>query len=245
MRTHGSRHSISDFRYTPLVAALGAVLAPQVAAAATYTVTTPADNLASPPAGSLRDAIIRVNAGCSGTGDLINFNFPNGPFVSTISDALPIITCAGLTIDGGGHQYDLVSPTQLIAASYGGALNQFGLYARAATPVLIRGLDVSGFTYGNALLGYMVALDNVVHNNNHGIVATTNSTVHGNRVFANTTGIYVAYGGETIQANVVYDNTDGIRVQSQTSAEIAMPTNRPVQNVRSEFSGAGGGCGPR
>jgi trimeric autotransporter adhesin len=217
MRTHGRRPSISDFRYTPLVAALGAALAPQ---AATFTVTTPADNLASPPAGSLRDAILQANAACSGS-DLINFNFPNGPFVSTVSDALPRITCNGLTIDGGGHQNDLVSPTQLVAATYGGAINQFALFANAATPVIIRGLEVSGWAYGTALLGYMVAIDNVVHNNSKGIVGTTGSTVHGNRVFANTTGIYVAYGGEVIQANVVYDNTDGIRVQAQTSGTIA------------------------
>ncbi|HEX7605537.1 MAG TPA: hypothetical protein VF348_02420, partial [Usitatibacter sp.] len=103
MRTHGPRRSISDFQYTTLVAALAAALAPQAVTAATYTVTTNTDNLASPPAGSLRQAILQANAACTG-GDLINFN---GPFVLSISDALPIITCGGLTIDGGGHQSDV------------------------------------------------------------------------------------------------------------------------------------------
>jgi parallel beta-helix repeat protein len=219
MRTHGRRRSISDFRYSPLVAALGAALAPQAVMAATYTVTNPADNSVTAPVGSLREAINLANAACTGS-DVINFNFPNGPFVSTISQALPIITCGGLTIDGGGHQNDLVSPTKLAADPAGGALFQFGLFAQAATPVFIRGLEVSGWTYGTALLGSMVAIDNVVHDNLKGIVGTAGAIVHGNRVFANTTGIYVAYGGETIQSNVVYDNTDGIRVQTQTSGAV-------------------------
>jgi parallel beta-helix repeat protein len=224
MRTHGRRHSISDFRYTPLVAALGAVLAPQAVmatcASGSICVTNPADDNIDVPVGSLREAILNVNMNCTGS-DVINFDYPNGPFVSTVSQTLPIIRCGGLTIDGGGHQSDVLVGNMAQLFGYGSAVFGPGLEAFATTPVTIKGMQVAGFTYGTALSGNIIAVDNIVHDNDTGIVGTANSIVRSNRVFANTTGIYVAYGGETIQLNVVYDNTYGIDVENVTSGAVA------------------------
>jgi hypothetical protein len=220
MRTQRRRSSVSEFRYTPLVAALGAALAPQVVTAATITVTNPLDSLGVLE-GSLREAITIFNGTCSGA-DVINFGPPGVPFISTVSDPLPTITCAGLTIDGGGNQNDIASPTQLFG--YGNAAFFPALHVEVpvtGTPVTIRGLNISGFTYGAAIDGFVNADSNIAFNNATGILGNTGSVISNNRVFSNTTGIYVAYGGETIEQNVAYGNSsNGIYVENVTTGSI-------------------------
>ncbi|MCL5005272.1 MAG: hypothetical protein M1404_01960, partial [Acidobacteria bacterium] len=67
--------------------------------ATTYTVTTTEDNATTPPAGSLREAIITANTG--GGTNTINFS-PGLSGTITLASELPAIQDNGLTIDGSG-----------------------------------------------------------------------------------------------------------------------------------------------
>jgi hypothetical protein len=122
MRTHGRRRSISDFRYTPIVAALGLALAPNAGHATTVIVDQPFDSTDTTGT-TLRAAIQFFNSNCaipaSGP-DLIQFNASftsSGPFVTNLSSPLPTIYCSGLMIDVEGRQFDPVSRVQIVGTS--------------------------------------------------------------------------------------------------------------------------------
>ncbi len=200
MRTQRRRLSVSDFRYTPLVAGIALVLAPHGAHATSFVVNTGADSAT----GSLRQAILDANNLCT-SADTIDF--VGGPFVIAVSTALgnlPNIQCTGLTINGDGSQ---IYPAATMSGN--------GLTSLFTYGVTIQNLDISGFAYGSAINGHINAIGNKLHDNDTGFTAGFNSQVTGNVVFANNTGIYVSYGGNTLTHNTVYANVfDGIDVDS-------------------------------
>ena len=206
MRTLLRRRSISDFAYTPLVAALGAALAPQAASAMTIMVDYNSDlaYYQDPELGtSLRGAVEFLNANCSGS-DTITFLHPNGNTPFVISGATEIdITCGGLTIDGGGNKN--TSLTTIQAATYGG---NYVLWAGASPNVHFHGLEISGWTYGgnqgSTGLGGNLDVDNCI-------------------IHSNATGIYAQYGGSSthITNNTIFSNLfDGVDVDFITSANL-------------------------
>ena len=106
MRTKCPARSISDFRYSPLAAALTLAFgADEAAAGNNFQVNVQGDRQFAAPTvpGTLRAALEFFNISdathCTGAGDTITF-FSNGPFTVNVSEALPIIACPGLTIDG-------------------------------------------------------------------------------------------------------------------------------------------------
>src|SRR4051812_28454513 len=116
--------------------------------AATFTVTSTADDAASPPAGSLREAIGLANADAT-TPRVINFNIAGGG-VQTIALAAALPTIANvMTIDGttqGGPGY---AGAPLIVIDGGGTVDADGLAVDyrgdfSAGPV-IRGLCIIRF----------------------------------------------------------------------------------------------------
>ena len=201
MRTLLRRRSVSDFSYTPLAAALAAALAPQAVNAATVTVDNTVDNgfsyFQDPVQGTnLRGAIDHLNANCTGS-DTINFFHVNGntPFVISVSGEMDV-TCGGLTIDGGGNKTNSLT---LLQAMYGG-MGGYALWSGASTNMNVKGLDISGWTYGTALGGHVNADNNILH--------------------ANSTGIFISYGGATsITNNTIFSNSsDGIEIFGTTTS---------------------------
>jgi hypothetical protein len=204
MRTLLRRRSISDFSYTPLAAALASALVPQVAQAAnSIVVDNPSDlsyykDTVNGNGTTLRGAIGFLNTAgnCSGS-DTITFVHPNGntPFVISSSSELDI-SCGGLTIDGGGTKTNSLTTLQPM---YGG-LCCYALWAgTGSNNVLVKGMEISGWTNVTGLGGSISADDNIIHSNG--------------------TGIYVSYGGATsITNNAIYNNQyDGIDIYGTTA----------------------------
>ena len=220
MRTHGRCISISHFRCTPLVAALASVLTPLAAGAAgpnIVTVNDPSDasffNYGGPsPITTLRGALEYFNVPLNCTGNDV-INFASGPFVTTVSSALPQIQCGNLTIDGTGVLPRIVGPNTNVSTGIAAASN-------TSTPATVNGIDISGFSYGgagSALSGRLNATNNVVHGNYTGISVNGGVTVSGNRVFNNNVGVEVSYGGSAnVVNNDVYSNSSGIRLNSNS-----------------------------
>ncbi|HTS86037.1 MAG TPA: hypothetical protein VMG61_13090, partial [Usitatibacter sp.] len=98
-------------------------LAPQVASATSLNiiVNSNSDALIYDPVETgvitLRGALDYVSENCTGTGDTISF--AGGPFTVNVSSDLPMISCPGLTIDGGGTKTSAV----ISLYNYGGNLN--------------------------------------------------------------------------------------------------------------------------
>jgi trimeric autotransporter adhesin len=219
MRTQHGR-SIADFPYSPLAAALAVALAPQAAQATNIVVNSTSDSSYYQDATngtSLRGALSFVNANCSGA-DKITFT-SNGPFITSASTDLPTITCAGLTIDGGGT---MGSPGAIIqATSYGS--HSFGLRSTASSPTSIRGMGVQGWTYGTGLSGHLNADNNTIHGNSTGIDSFyPDNKVTNNAVFSNGTGIWVSYGGQVVTGNNIYSNDfEGLGLIEMTSGTVS------------------------
>ncbi len=213
MRTQRRRHSISDFRYTPLVAALGLALAPN-AGATNIAVNDPSDALfidTETHHFSLRGAITYFNStdesgtlvNCSGA-DSITFN-ANGPFVSNAASPLPTIHCDGLTISGmllDGTNAEITTSNPI------GTVNGLASDTSNAA-VLVENLTVDGFTYGAALCGNINSDYNFLHGNQTGLrndgyspISVTNSVLQ-----ANTTGLFLQGSVATVSGNVIGGNT--------------------------------------
>ena len=191
--------------------ALGLVLAfcaASTARAATRTVTNTSDS----GAGSLRQAILDVDAGTGG--DTIEFNIPGGgPYVITPqAPGLPALLKAA-TVDGTTQPGYAGTPIIEIANFSGSGLR---LQAGSST---VKGLVVRGFTVDGIALE---SSDNSVE----GCYIGTDVT--GTIVAANGTGIIVQSGttGNTIggssaaQRNVISGNTTGIALINATGAVI-------------------------
>ncbi len=240
MRTQGPGRSISDFRYSPLVAALAVALAPQASLATTKTVTYNggADSSAPTPAGSLREALeyFAIPSNCTGS-DLINFAFSNGPFVVNVSEPLPIITCGKLVIDGtsGPNPGD-----RAIVQSTGGYLD--GMESQADLPATVTNLQVTGFSYGTALYGNIVATGNVLSTNDTGYDPGGYSSLSatGNFVQENSTGIRVNYTSDIVlDSNQVTGNSsNGIYIRS--SNNVAATRNTISANYTGVYVSYGG-----
>jgi parallel beta-helix repeat protein len=253
MRTKRPARAVSEFRYSPLVAALTVALAPQAAMAVVKTVTDPSD--ASSP-GTLRDALNYFSdfENCTGS-DRIEFQ-SNGPFTTTVSSPLPFINCGGLTIDGS------VMPSgerALILGTLGTGGPTYGLSGQNATAINVVDLEIANFGNGAALDGNINALRNVIRNNLYGydpsgysnVTASDNTfqnNVHGIRLSGNSNvtitandvrdsssrGIFV-YGGTNINisGNTVSANRTGIHV-SYGGSTVSIDTNEITFNVDSE-----------
>ncbi len=222
MRTQRPARSVSDFRYSPLFAALSLAFGSAEALAGnTFSVTVPGDRFpitAPTTPNTLRAAIEFFNISdathCTGSGDKIVFDgpsFSNGAFFVGVSDALPFIACDGLTIDGAG-------PSAGIRATVSGgnqAIN-YGLRSQSATPVTVKNLEVDSFSYGTALSGNINATNNVLKFNSYGYDPDGYSglAVVGNTVQNNSDGIRAFTSNVTIDSNQVSANTNhGIVVQ--------------------------------
>ncbi len=203
------------FRYSPLIAALACVLAPQAAAGAPYTV----DSGNGSGAGTLFSAISQANAACTGT-DTIDFS---APFTVTISTHLPDITCNGLTITGNSGGTSIVPNAGFVygSNSCGGGNAAINV---VATGVKIVNLDISGFnTFGVdtpgfvALCGRVHAKGNHLHGNGEGIRFELGfGDADSNFIYSNDTGINVVYGGATITNNLI-GTSDGFNPQGNNS----------------------------
>jgi parallel beta-helix repeat protein len=209
MRTRRLRRSISDFRYSPLVAALGLALAPNAGAANVVVVNSPSDISTydtDTPTITLRGAIDHFNETSEGTplyctpagGDSITFAFSNSAFVSTVSRPLPTIHCDGLTIDGvlaNGSKARLVPLSPDLAIT---------VLSSDTWPagVLVKNIEVDGFTYGRcgtALFGNISSDSNYLHDcqtglDNNGSFGTS---VTASVVQANATGLHISQANAT------------------------------------------------
>jgi trimeric autotransporter adhesin len=236
MRTKRPRPAISDFRYSPLVAALAVALAPQ-AFAVTKTVSNGTDSPTA-PAGSLREALTFFQSNCAGDGtDRIEFaSFPNGPFVSTVSSPLPVITCGQLVIDGAANQ----TPGFIASVQSAGGV-AIGLNSAAPAPVTVSNLNVSSFNLGPALYGNLNSTGNVLTNNNIALSPTgSNLTVSSTTIANNSTGIQVnTNSGLTVSGNQIHDNINvGIEV-SQVS-NVLISNNQIFSNFTGIYVSYGG-----
>jgi len=189
MRTPRSVPS-SLLRCSPLAAALACVLVTP-ALGATFTVT----NLLTSGPGSLNQAILDANAGCTGA-DVIAFD---APYVIAASAPLPTITCGGLEINGdvGGSKAVVDGSVVFFEAC--------AITGSASPNAIIRNLEVSNFNYGfhsAALCGDLTVLGSDLHANSRGVITTANTLVGDgtsagrNRIFGNyESGVLVQYGG--------------------------------------------------
>jgi parallel beta-helix repeat protein len=236
MRTQVRRRGIPDFPYTPVAAAVALALAPQVALAAatagcasgtTICVNDPGDS--NPLGGGVFDTyggqfdLRGALSNCSSGGVIrfdttdTRFNPSSGPFVISISDDLPTITCDNLLIDGGGTITDAVSRVAVSGSSANASRYPYGLdYGFSGNPAYggsptVNGLAVRGIANGAAIQGMIVATENIVSSSLIGI--NTSDTIDGNLVFGNDTGIIPSSSAD-IQNNIVYNNTAGISAES-------------------------------
>jgi trimeric autotransporter adhesin len=180
----------SLLRHSPLAAALACVLVTPVMGA-TFTV---ANNATFGP-GSLNQAILDANAGCTGA-DVINFD---APYVIAASAPLPLITCGGLQINGAA------AGSKAAVDGVGVFFEACAITSTASPNAIIRNLEVRNFDYGfyaAALCGGLTVLGSDLHNNSRGVIATA-ATVVGdgtaaglNRIYANSeSGVLAEYGG--------------------------------------------------
>lgn len=240
MRT--PRRSVSDFALTPLAAALGFAFAPQAAHAENAVVNDPSDAViydTTTHTGTLRGALFHFNGldvngapFCTGA-DTITFD-PSftaaAPFITAPATDFPPIFCGGLTINGGGSQNDVTSRVQINGANgnfpYGLDFGLMSLTSPAAA-VIVEGIEIYNVrntlnSTGRALSGApnsLIAIDNIVHDSDRGIGGA--ATARHNRVFSNTTGIFVEYGGQITTDNIVYGNDLGIDSEQVTSPIVA------------------------
>lgn len=132
-----------------LIVALGFMLAPAAANAATFTVTSPNDS----GAGTLRDAITQANANANpGTVDAINFNItPAGFYVISITTAdLPEIT-EPVSLDGS-TQPGFAANSPQIQIDRGAAPVTDGLrFAQTAAGSSVSGLVIANFAAGDGI----------------------------------------------------------------------------------------------
>ncbi|MGZ5067467.1 MAG: choice-of-anchor D domain-containing protein [Usitatibacter sp.] len=235
MRTQRRRSSISHFRQTPLVAALGLALMPCAANAANVvTVTDSSDALLFDTEShdiTLRGAIDYFNNNCTGA-DTINFDLPSGPFVVSLASDLPRIQCNNLTIDGKNLGTVPATAGINIGITTTSASTNFGLQTDFSSTVTAKNLEISGFTYGSAigLSGRFQVSGSSLHDNGTGFcnngysgVSITNSTVS-----SNSTGIYVSYGGSpvppstaTVTGNTITNNGVGVLIHRDQGSEIS------------------------
>ena len=226
MRTKCPARSISDFRYSPLAAALTLAFGTGEAAAGNnFQVNVQGDRFPSTAPttpGTLRAAIefFNVPANCTGSGDTITF-FSNGPFTVNVSDPLPIVNCGSLTINGDLGTFGKA----LLNQSGGGPMN--GLEALTSSPVTVENMQVTNFSYGTAALrGNLNALGNALTRNTTGIDTDTYSGVPGsplsianNTLTSNVIGIRLNrnfgkrnYNDVSVTGNTVTSNQTGIYV---------------------------------
>ena len=226
MRTQ-HRSTPPILHYSPLVIAVAMALAPHgvgavtgpticvgaIGAPKTCTVTNPSDGDGIvAPAGSLREAIEYMNAStldatetlvpnCTGS-DVIKFS---GAFTIALSAPLPTLQCNDLTI-----QAARAAPVKIDGAAISSSCGLQGV-----SHAKITGLEVYGFSNGEALCHNVDSLGNTLHDNYYGIYSNYQTRLENNIITANSYGIYVStsYGG-TITGNTIQDNQTGIHFQS-------------------------------
>ena len=120
-----------------ILATAALLLTAQLAAAATYTVTTTADS----GSGSLRQAILEANSGKCAAPCRIDFVLGEGYHAIAPQTALPIITASDVSIRG--PQRDAFSPQVIIDGSSAGFVS--GLKAVDARKLEIFGLGIINF----------------------------------------------------------------------------------------------------
>ena len=207
-------------RLSPLAAAIGLALAPVIAPAATYTVTS----TAASGTGTLYEAIFNANSNCASDGNpVINFT-GTGPFTVNQSFQLPSFFCPTATdnpdgsykptVDGGGA----IDPSNAIGFDAHGILNGGGGSAVCGLTfpqnftygghLTVTGMKIQNFTYGSlaaGVCGNVELYNNLFTGNTAGVLANDGNAIVGDS----------ATGG-----NVIINNTYGVWVEFNNTASI-------------------------
>ena len=187
-----------------------------------FVVTTTVDNGddSSPPRGSLRQAILAVDANPPGVGaqDEIIFHIPGtAPFIiSVLSDDLPAITVP-VVLDGTSQPgFDPNNPVpiieiedQLPSGTFGPDLGYGLTLGQGSDGSTIEGLDIQGFsTYFPPQDDYLGAGVEVLSNDN-----TIGGTVtgSGNVLTGNADGIEIAGTGNLVEGNDIGTDSMGTK----------------------------------
>ena len=219
-RSHRSRSRRRAFAWTALVERLEERLAPAV-----FTVTTTADNGddVNPPPGSLRAAIVGVNASLDAE-NTIDFAIP-GSGLQTIPvtgdgglpDIVKTVTIDGFTQPGSGFGAPLI---QLV--NFNTVNGPAGLTLDGVSGCLIRGLDIVNFDSGLLAAGIQITggSNNRVQGNFLGINAggTVALANHDGVVIqAGSTGNFIGTDGDgvndDVEGNLISGNIDGNGVE--------------------------------
>jgi len=217
--------------FAVLVALMFAGLGSLAAQAATFHVTTTADNNnnASPTVGSLRKAIVDANAN-PGT-DTIDFNIPGaGVHTFSLTISLPSITDP-VVIDGytqpGASANTLANGDNAVLLIELDGTNPFnfsvndGLVITAGSST-VTGLIINGFKGAGVAMGSGIKLmtkgQNVIAGNFIGIDSNgTNQIPNGNGILIVGCDNNVIGGSQTVSRNLISGNKLGINIQ-QTAA---------------------------
>ena len=230
MRTSTRGRAASRFRYSPLVAALACVLAPQASLAATFTVTNTGDF----GTGTLRQAMQDANASCNTDPNVtIAFNLGSGPFTISPSSALPTITSCfngqlNVTIDGysqlgsapniAATSFNAVIPIVIDGSfTYGGCTFNTDDFSYGGSLLTLRGLNIRNFNSGSAICGAVKLGGNRITNNSSPLQINQPGAVGGpaladRNVISNNAGtaIEVFYGGTVeVRNNLIGTDDSG------------------------------------
>jgi CSLREA domain-containing protein len=203
------------------------------AQAATFTVTTAADEQNTNNQCSLREAIINANqnnqsgsADCpAGVGeDTINFQPSLSPATITLGSQLTITDSAGLVIDGGSAKitvsgnnavrvFEVGTPTvsgvkltlNNLTVANGRAILGGGILNESSNTLTVRNSTLSG---NNANEGFASG-DGGIHNNSPGTLTVRNSTLWGNSATEDfgTGGSISSNGGSATLKNTIVANS--------------------------------------
>jgi hypothetical protein len=201
MRTPERRRPASPFRYSPLIAAFACVFSQASLAAPTLlTVSAGGDSGAT---GTLRGALQSIIIDECMNPDGYDVVVSGGPFVVSVSSALPTVGCPNVQIVGN----DNITIEPLLSF-YGGIC---GLQASPASGLTkISGVKVQNFSYGGlgaGICGKVDASGNVVSGNGIGFSLVGGANIFGNTISQNTVkGVYDSVGGSTISQNTINGN---------------------------------------